>query len=241
MEYLTMKKVVKNLKKWKILYFFSLIIPMVLFFMYTIYAMNYVPEQRRILLNQFDGVYINEDLSKTNVSEGQIKQFAYKQLVKTFTYNYLSFISEEEYEMLIKKEKDEDLPDHRDFIRPSYSDEAHKDVISKLLNSPWMKNMNLNQTQIEVRAPAPPAQVGAYGKTRSLDGRLTQLYDGHIFIHEKSRRGKTKTYKIKYEMTLERKPLFLDNSEKYYFPPLSPPNLFEWRITSLTWKTERRI
>ena len=88
--YETMDSVTKKLNKWKWSYFISLLMSGVLFLGYAGYTLLYTPERQQLLLNQMGGVYVNEDLTKTNASEGQVKQFAYESIAFAFKYNYRS-------------------------------------------------------------------------------------------------------------------------------------------------------
>ncbi len=241
MNELTMDGATKKLRKWKTLYFLSLILPAAAYLVYAFYALSYTPTTQTILLNQLGGVYSNEDLGKTNVTEGQLKQFAHKMLKTSFSFDYLSLVSESDYKNLLSGNKDSDLPDHRDKVSPYFSKTAHAELLDKLIVAPWMTGFYVQQKQISIKVSSPPAQEGGYGWVKGKDGKLTQTYNGHAFIYEQTNKRKNRSYKIIYTLVLERKPLFLDNKDGvYYYPPMVPPNLFEWRVRRFDWKLERR-
>jgi len=201
----------------------------------------YTPSTQLVLLNQFGGIYASEDLGKTNVTEGQVKQFAYETLRKTFTYHYLSFLPEDEYQLLQSGKQPSDLPDLRDLLTPLYSQDAQKKVVEQLVKSPWMERFYSQRRQIETVFTTPPLQGGALGWSRDPDGRLFITYKGNFFLSSMSKGMKTIGYKVNYTITLERKPIFLeDNTGKYYFAPMNPINAFEWRVRDLVWTSERR-
>ena len=99
-----MEKATLKLRGFKFFYFISLLIPILVFVAYGIYSVFYTPDKRSILLNQMGGVYINEDLSKTNMSEGEVKQYLAETIAKTFTYNYISFSEKDTYQKKLDRE-----------------------------------------------------------------------------------------------------------------------------------------
>jgi len=231
----------KKLARWKWAYMATLIFPALIVAAYTVYSLAYTPKTRTVLLNQFGGVYVSEDLGQTNVTEGQVKQFAYDILSQTFSYDYLSFSTDSEYQDLVSGKVDTDLPDHRDVLFQLYSPEAHKVVIAKLKDSPWMDRFHVQRRQLSSVFTSPPLQDGNIGFVKGADGRLTISYRGSFFLSSQSKGLKTLNYKVDYRITLERKPLFLDaNLDKYYFGPMSPINAFEWRVRDIDWTSGRR-
>lgn len=229
------------LVKWKRMYMATLVVPVLIVVAYTAYTLLYTPKTQTVLLNQFGGVYVSEDLGQTNVTEGQVKQFAYDVLSQTFSYDYLSFVPDAEYQELVAEKVDTDLPDHRDVLFQLYSPEAHKSVIAKLKDSPWMDRFHVQRRQLSSVFTSPPLQDGSVGFVKGSDDRLNISYRGSFFLSSMSKGLKTLSYKIDYRITLERKPLFLDaNLGKYYFGPMSPINAFEWRVKDIDWTSGRR-
>lgn len=239
--YETMESATKKLSKWKILYLSSFFMSFLIFIGYAGYTMFYTPEKQRLLLNQMGGIYTNEDLSKTNESEGQVKQFAYESIEKAFNYDYRSYRSQDEYKKLISGELDVDLPDHRDYIRPLFESSAHKVFIESIDKAPWMNRFYPQRRQIDVRFSVPPLQVSVDGWVKADDGRLNMEYEGHFFLSVDAKGLKSNSYKINYNVILERKPFVpISDKETYYYKPMVPLNSFEWRIKTLDWEYERR-
>jgi len=239
--YETMDSVTKKLNKWKWSYFISLLMSGVLFLGYAGYTLLYTPERQQLLLNQMGGVYVNEDLTKTNASEGQVKQFAYESIAFSFKYNYRSLRSNEDYEKILSGEMEVDLPDHRDLIKPLFESGEHEKFLKSLNDAPWMDRFYPQHRQIDVRFSVPPLQENVNGWVQSDDGRLNMIYSGHFFIIVDAKGLKSHSYKINYKVTLERKPFLPIGQEKvYYYKPMVPMNTFEWRIKTLEWDHEKR-
>jgi hypothetical protein len=232
---------IKKLNKWKLLFMFSLLLPLLTYAAYTAYVVAFVPPQQQVLLNASGGVYSNEDLSTTNVSEGEIKQFTYKVISKSFTYNYRNFAHSERYLSYLSGGVEVDIPDHRELIAPYYRNATSKKLIKSLEDAPWMSRFYPQRRHLTVSFPVPPAKVKANGFVTTNDDVLNIEYKGHFFVFSNANSEKQDTYKVEYNISLERKPLIMDLQEDtYYFAPLVRPNTFEWRVKSFTWTEEKR-
>lgn len=237
-----MEKATLKLRGFKFFYFISLLIPILVFVAYGIYSVFYTPDKRSILLNQMGGVYINEDLSKTNMSEGEVKQYLAETIAKTFTYNYISFSEKDTYQKKLDREISSDLPDHRDAIRPLFSDNEWKRVVVELENADWMRDFHYNRYKIFANLTSPPVQVAQGGWYPDSSGRLNVDYEGNIFLRLTGLNVKNKMFKVSYTATLERKAMMASVlPNQYYFPPMVPMNTFEWRVKSLKWNSTQRF
>lgn len=238
------KKVDRKLGALKLLFLFSLLFYILICASYIYYGVTFEPPSKKILLNQMGGVYVSEDLGKTNASEGEVKQFAYNVISKTFGYDFISYASADEYEKIVSGEKESDLPDHREIFKPYYSKEAYEKVKSDLISQEWMRNFHFERRQLRVSFIEPPAKVRADGFYKNAQGRLTIEYKGHFFLISNSNSYKQKTFKVSYEISLERKPLIIrdsdDDNKTYYFDPLVPRNTMEWRVEKFSFESERR-
>jgi len=101
---LTHEQAEKSLKKWKSIYIASLLLPFLSWLIYIGLSLTSEPTVRQVLLNHFGAVYREEDLTKTTISEGEVKQFLAESLVDTFEYDYLGFTSPDRYKKLPKGE-----------------------------------------------------------------------------------------------------------------------------------------
>ncbi|MEG3764862.1 hypothetical protein [Alteromonas sp. 14N.309.X.WAT.G.H12] len=230
-------------RKWMWFYFLTLAATIGYFALYIGYiAVVFKPSQKMILLNQINAVYSDEDLAKTNVSEGEIKQFIVDVIKKTFTYDYLSYVSEEEYQTLLTGEKEVDIPDHRDFIKNLYSGEALEQMLDDLSGAPWMNAFYRDRRYVQSHIFSPPIKEGYKGWTVNDDGRLNIGYTGYFFVISKSHGKRTFRYRIDYHIVAERKPNpIMEHVETYYFYPLVPMNTFEWQIKTFEWEAKRAL
>jgi len=237
------KKVDSALSRWKYLFYSTLVVYVSICFFYVLYSISYTPKEQTILLNQMGGVYVSEDLGRTNVSEGEVKQFAFEVISKTFSYNFVSYAEKEDYEKIISGEKESDLPDHRDTFSSYYSPDAYEKVKEELVAQDWMRNFHYERRQLLVSFTEPPSKVSSQDFYKNESGRLSVDYKGYFFLISNSKKHKQKTYKIGFTVTLERKPLIIqdgDYESKYYFPPMVPNNTMEWRIVKFDFESERR-
>lgn len=207
---------------------------------YFVYSSQYSPATKMLLLTHLDSVYRNEDLTETNVSEGEIKQFVYEALQKIFTYDFLSFSNSETYEKIINAELHTDLPDHRDFIRPLFNDTAHGKIISELIDAPWMFRFLEERRRTTFSMTMPASTRGEDAKREVNSGRLTQRLNGHFFLISQGHNRRNVRYRINYQITLERRPnATKQDARGYFFRPMVEDNVFEWRISELNWNSDR--
>lgn len=236
-----MDEATKKLRKYKTLYFASLLIPLGLFVIYSLYSLWYTPAVRTILINQLGGVYISEDLTKSNVSQGEVKQFLADAIKFSFTYNYINFSQQDKYEKKLSKEIDSDLPDHRDAISPYYSRDEWKSMVTRLEEAPWIRRFYYGRYKMFANMSSPPLQSGQGGWYVSDDKRLNIDYEGDFFVRLTGYNVKDQVFKIEYKATLERKTMVTSvNPDMYYFAARVPVNTFEWRIKSFDWKATQR-
>lgn len=230
----------KGNRSLRIVYWLSNVVIVLVCAIYFMYSVQYSPSTRIVLLTHLDSVYRNEDLTETNVSEGEIKQFVYESLRKTFTYDFLSFSNNETYEKLINGELHTDLPDHRDFIRPLFNDVAHGKIISELIEAPWMFRFSEERRRTTFSMSMPASTRGDGARREVIDGRLTQRLNGHFFLISQGYNRRSVRYRINYQITLERRPnATRQEARGYFFRPMVEDNIFEWRISELNWRAER--
>jgi hypothetical protein len=229
-----------KLRKWECMFWLSLTLSAIVYIGYAFYAINYTPDQRQILLNQLGGVYRAEDLNKTNVSEGEVKQFAYRSLQSAFNYNYIDFRTKSNYEKLITGEDNSDMPDHRDLLSSYFGKSVRSKLIKSLEESPWSSRFYSQRRQVQSTFLSPPEKITSDGFYLSTDNRLKIDYKGRFFVKVFADGEKTNRFRIDYTVTLERKPLLINKRERdYYFPPMVPRNTFEWRVSGLDWNADR--
>jgi hypothetical protein len=239
---LTHDQAKKSLKKWKSLYIVSLLLPVLSWLIYIGVSLTSEPTVRQVLLNHFGAVYREEDLTKTTISEGEVKQFLAETLVTTFEYDYLGFTSPDRYKSYLTGKVDSDIPDHRDKIRPFYSNAAHKNVVRLLEREEWMKQSIQERRLVRVAITSPPVRKSA-GQDFYMgdDGRLNVGYDGFIYVSSRSPVGKTLRFRLDYDVELERRTVVPEyDMPEYFFGPLVKDYNHEWRIKSISWKTSRR-
>ena len=143
-------------KLWQYLYaasFFAILLAPVGFI-----AFNelYSPEVKSALFNRNNGLYQNEDLTKTDSHEGEVKQYIVDVMEETFDFSYLDFVTDADYKKLLNGEKDQDIPDLRDFIRPHYSSKAHRKVVRLLSDAPWISMLYRDRGYIKPVTSQPP-------------------------------------------------------------------------------------
>lgn len=230
----------KALRTYRILYSISLVCMFAAIGAYSAYALMYKPEQQLVLLNHVDSVYRNEDLTKTNSSEGETKQLVFDILSKTFTYDYLSFVTDETYEKFVTGELYTDLPDHRDAIRPLFNDVSHQNTVNSLKQAPWMFRFTEERRRIIFLMTIPPSTRGIDMSLNSQEGRLSRQYNGYFFVISTGYNRKEVRYRIDYNITIERRPNSIKQESKgYFFRPLVSDNNTEWRVSTLTWEAGR--
>lgn len=239
---LTTEQAKDSLKKWKLLYMVTLFLPVLSWLVYIGASVTAEPTIRQVLLNHFGAVYREEDLTLTTLSEGEVKQFATEILLETFEYDYLSFASPNRYKDYLRGKADSDVPDHRDMIRPLYSESAHKAVIKLLEGEEWMKQAIKERRLVRVALTSPPVRKNA-GEDFYMgeDNRLNVGYQGFIYVTSRSPVGKVLRYRIDYDIDLERRTVVPEyDMPDYFFGPLVKDYNNEWRVKSLSWKTSRR-
>ena len=233
----------KKLKKWMFLYFFSLLVAVGYFILYSGYSLLvFEPERKSVVLNQINAVYSGEDLAETNVSEGELKQFIVKVIDESFTYDYLSFSYDELYEELLSGNLETDLPDHRDYIKNYFSEKAHDSFVDSLKEAPWMTSFYRERRHVSASILSPPVKGSYSGWEKGTDGRLNMSYSGYFFVLSKSNNNRPLRYRVDYNIVAERKPNpVMEVVDTYYFFPLVPMNTFEWQIKTIEWNAERAL
>lgn len=176
------------------------------------------PTVRQVLLNHFGAVYREEDLTKTTLSEGEVKQFLAESIITTFDYDYLSFASPNRYKDYLKGKFDSDIPDHRDKIRPLYSKSAHEEVVRLLEREEWMTQSIQERRLVRVAITSPPVRKSA-GQDFYMgdDSRLNVGYDGFFYVTSRSPVGKTLRFRLDYDVELERRTVVPEYDMPDYF------------------------
>tara|TARA_B100000929_G_scaffold8378_1_gene7142 strand:- start:92286 stop:92996 length:711 start_codon:yes stop_codon:yes gene_type:complete len=228
-------------KLWQYLYvtsFFAILLTPVGFI-----AFNelYSPEVKSALFNRNNGLYQNEDLTKTDSHEGEVKQYIVDVMEDTFDFSYLDFVTDSDYQKLINGEKDQDIPDLRDFIRPHYSSKAHKKVVRLLSDAPWVSMLYRDRGYIKPVTSQPPIRRNSNSWSTNSQGRLYGIYDGSVVARLMlPDRSDSRRYRVDYTVTITRKPLLFENSRKqYFFQPLVKRNVGEWFLTDVEWSISR--
>lgn len=238
-----MKNKIDALKKilpYRWFYFLTSLLLITVMIGYTAYNLSYTPETRMLLLTHVNAVYRNEDLTQTTTSEGELKQWLYELLDKTFTYNYLSFTQEETYQKLVSGELHSDLPDHRDTLRPFFNDVAYASIVSSLNDAPWMFRFSEEKRRTTFSMTTPPSTRGASTVESVQDGRLVREFNGYFYVISQSNNRKAARYRVDFKALLERRPNATNQeAKKYFFRPMAPDNNSEWRIRELTWTPKR--
>lgn len=238
MTYLDVKTKSKRLRNATIASFLFVFIVLLISMVHSIL---YQPKVREVLFNMQGALYAPEDLGLTTQTEGQVKQALFETLRRTFSYNYLDFVQNEDYQKLVDKSVDTDLPDHRDLIKPFYDNEAHAMIVEQLLQAPWMDRFHQQRRKTKVSFLSPPMQETGAGFIKDQAGRLTISYVGSFMLSSLARGQKPIVYRITYRAQMERKAMIMDEiRENYYFAPMVPRNTFDWRVKELTWDLERR-
>ncbi|MCP4256112.1 MAG: hypothetical protein GY774_01135 [Planctomycetes bacterium] len=250
MSNMTMEEATLKLRKWKFALFFALMSCSVAYVGYAFYTLTYSPKPSDVLINKLGGVYVSEDMTKSNVSEGEVKQFAQDSIYNSFKLHYATFRPREEYEQLIAGELTSDIPDHRDKIEMLFKKEAWVKFVAELEAAPWMKNFHYERRKLFVAFTVPPQKTTFSrnrddermpGSVMSDDGRLNITYKGHMFVVSRSKGVREENYRVDYTVTLERKPLVIEKrTNDYFFKPMAISNTFEWQIKSLEWSAARR-
>lgn len=205
------------------------------------FSLLYTPTPRDILFNHFGALYRQEDLTKSTLSEGEVKQLATKWITHVFSYNHVSFSDEKVYSELMSGKRSTSLPDHRDEIRAYFSDDAYPDVISSLEKAPWMADFREQRRGNNVSFYTPPSQDGQGAELYlSASNRLSARYKGYLYISSSGYRVPERFYRVDFEVVLERKPNNVSSKmPAYFFPPMVPDNFSEWRFTEFTWSAKR--
>jgi len=205
------------------------------------HSITYQPKVREVLFNMQGSVYAPEDLGFTSQTEGQVKQALYETISKTFVYNYLDFVSDENYQKLLSGTVETDLPDHRDVIRPLYEKDAYTKLVAQLLDAPWMNRFHQQRRKTTISFVAPPMQETGSGFVKDLSGRLNISYVGSFVLNSYAKGQKPVVYQISYRATMERKAMIVEDvASAYYFSPMVPRNTFDWRVKDFSWDVERR-
>jgi len=233
---------IKLLRKWKFLYLLTFTLPILVFSLYLAYSMTFVPAPKDILLNNFGSVYTSDDLSKTTISEGQLKQLVFTTVRDSFTFNYLSLASNKTYEKYLNGEISTDLPDHRDSIRSLYSKEFYPTLLQEIISGPWMENIYSERRKVKTLVSIPPIRTGVSESwSLSQDNRLNAEYTGYFYVTTSSEFYKSYRFRVDYIILMERKPDVADvTMSDYFFLPMVKPNTNEWRVKNMEIEVGRK-
>lgn len=240
--YLSSVDAVQQSKKWQVIYGVTLCLPICAIFVYLFISFTAVPRESNVLLNSVGAVYRHEDLSKSIMTEGEVKQLLHDSLKTMFTYDYLSLSSPSSYQKLLSGEGNQDLPDHRDLVRPLMSPSSHKLFFDKIVREEWMRQSENERRLVRMTITSPPTSVSTSQEFKlNKFGRLEVSYNGFFYISSRSAIGKTYRYRIDYDVTMERKTVVPDyEMPSYFFKPLVVDKNSEWRIQTFSWKSSRK-
>ena len=236
------QEAIKALRKWKIL-FVALFSSIILCLSgYYAYSLSFIPPVERVLINNVGAVYKPEDLTKTSYKEGQVKQVVYDTLMKVFSFNYLSYANDEDYQGYLSGKLDQDIPDHRDVLRPLFSVEAYDEFIVLLSQGEWNSSIHGQKRMATLSIPEPPVKLpSANDWVRGEDGRLNAIYTARGYLVTDSRGFSQERYTLDFEIVMERKPnVGRLKMPDYFFRPMVDLNTNEWRVSKLTWTAKRR-
>lgn len=231
----------KKLSIW--MYAFVVLVALLVFrfVVHTYISLSNTPAPTEVLLNQQGGVFSGEDLSKTDLSEGQVKQLFYEVVVKALSYDYLSFSTDEQYASYLT-EGGTDLPDHRDVLMPWFTDEAYEAVMDSVQSMPWMSDFYNERIQLIVRTSRPPVRknIDTIWSVNS-EGELEASYTGFLYVESRSRVVRSRSFRVNYTGVIKRVPLTgFNHKNDYYFPPMVELNTSGWKISELSLDSERR-
>lgn len=231
--------VVRGVRWFRWGYYFSVLSILASIAGYSIFNATYKPDAELVLLTHVNSVYINEDLTQTHTTEGELKQFLHEVLHDSFTYDYLSFLPKETYTRTVNGELYSDLPDHRDKIRAFYRDDALEAFIDSLEKAPWAYRFEEEKRRTVFSMTTPPTTRNAK-LTAIVNGRLVSEFNGYFYVISQGFNRKTARYRVDFTASLERRPNAMKQETKsYFFRPMAPDNNSEWRIQNLTWTSKR--
>lgn len=221
-------------------YYFSTVLILAVIIGYSIINVMYKPSDKLVLLTHVNSVYLNEDLTQTTSTEGELKQWVYETLQSTFTYDYLSFLPPDAYAKTVNGELYTDLPDHRDKIRAFFNDEALGKIISSLEEAPWSFRFTEERRRLNFSMTTPPTTRGTASDFKVENGRLVRDFNGYFYIISQGFKRKDARYRIDFTVTIERRPnATKQDAKNYFFRPMAPDNNTEWRIKDLGWSAKR--
>lgn len=228
-------------KFWKLMYMLGTFVLLAVPIVFIALNITLIPPAHEALFNRDNALYQNEDLSKATAPEGVVKQFVTDVLEEIVTFSFLDLSMPADYQVLINGEKDQDLPDHRDKIRPYFSPNAHINIIEKLESGPWMSRIYRDRGYVRAITSQPPIRRSTDGWEENEQGRLYGIYDGIVVaVVTLPEKNEVRRYRIDYTITLTRKPLLHESRpHTYFFQPLVKRNVGEWWITEIDWEMDR--
>lgn len=232
--------VIKKTRPYRWLYLTTLLSIFVIISAYSMFNLSFTPEARLLLLTHVNSVYLNEDLTQTNTSEGELKQFLHETLADSFTYDYLSFLPQETYKKMVNGELFTELPDQRDRIRAFYSEDAREKLITSLEEAPWNYRFEEERRRLVFSMTTPPTKRGVGAGSEVKNGRLTSDFNGYFYVISQGYNRKSARYRIDFTVRMERRANATRQEAKgYFFRPMAPDNHSEWRINDLQWTAKR--
>lgn len=239
-QYRTRSEVEHSVRKFRVMAYVMFTMPIVAMLATLLFSLMYKPQTRDILFNHFDALYRLEDLSKATTSEGEVKQLATNWVSTVFSYDHVSFADAATYDEYISGKRSSSLPDHRDKIRPYFSEGVFPQVVKDLEIAPWMGDFRTQRRRNVVSFYSPPTQEGQDASLQLEGNRLFASYKGYFYLGSYGYRVPERLFRVDFNLKLERKPNNVSPaSPGYFFAPMVPDNYSEWRISEFNWSAKR--
>jgi len=231
------------LKAMKILSGLMSALYVVLILAYTGFSATFQPLKDVYLLDEKGALYRTMDLTKSDMSVGELKQEISRWLLSGLSFDYVSLAEQHKYDSR-KVSKTITLPDTRDLWKEYFTDEGYRTFSSRFMKEPLFRNFWNDRKQV-VSYMTTPLFIRDALRTDHVNHKTKRLeykIEGHFYLSVKGEGQRDKRFKYDIEATVVRvhPEESGDKARVPYLPAMTDANRTGFKISDLSWKTTEK-
>ncbi|MBE8232915.1 MAG: hypothetical protein HAW67_04210 [Endozoicomonadaceae bacterium] len=190
------------------------------------------PQTELYLMDANSALYQPQDLTRSHVSMGRVKQFFADSLTQALTLNFVNYLSDDDYAEIIKIHNVSLNPDIRDQLKETFTEQGQAEFFKQLKKESWYSAFWDNRMRLTPYFVIPPYQKSNSRIVDTVNGkRFAVRLTGSFYLTVKTRVLRFgKRYRYDFDAVLIRDNKSVPLNQPYFFPPLIKKNRIGYKI-----------